>query len=210
MKVSTGLAAVSVVVASVEAFGVIQTKRSVMEMKRRGGGSFRNVGSSSGGKVGASSSTPMSSGSSGGNWFPVSGIKSMKSLNLEEGKVQLVDTNVKAIVDGATNPTGAISVVQSGGKTFAASVGCSCCKIPLNKAKVLEPNEETDGADPRLACDFCGATYNIRTGKRVKAAGSGGLLGGVVKGLFSKSDEEPLKVYALGEKNGKVFINLGL
>jgi hypothetical protein len=35
-------------------------------------------------------------------------------------------------------------------------------------------------------------------------------MGGIVKGLFSKADDNPLPVYELGEsKQGKVVINLG-
>jgi hypothetical protein len=43
----------------------------------------------------------------------------------------------------------------------------------------------------------------------VTSAGGGGIMSGIVKGLFSKSEVPPLPVYALGEKNGKVLINLG-
>jgi nitrite reductase/ring-hydroxylating ferredoxin subunit len=72
----------------------------------------------------------------------------------------------------------------------------------LTKAKVLDANEES-GADARLQCDFCGATYNLRNGVPVEKEG-GKLLGF----LFSKGEKETLPVYGLGEKKGKVFINV--
>merc|ERR1711906_94918 len=51
------------------------------------------------------------------------------------------------------------------------------------------------GADPRLACDFCGSTYNMRTGAPVKKE-KGKMLGF----LFSKSEDKTLPVYGLGEQ----------
>lgn len=110
-------------------------------------------------------------------------------------------------MNGATNPTGAVSVVNYEEKTYCFASSCSCCQIPLSKAKVLPPSEET-GTAPRLSCDFCKATYNVRTGERVENAEKPGLLGGVVTGLFSKSDKKPLPIYDLGEKSGQVLINL--
>lgn len=142
------------------------------------------------------------------NWVPVQGITSMSALPQEENVVKLVDTMADSLVNGATNPTGAVSIINYKGKTYCFASSCACCQIPLTKAKVLPPNEETGGAIPRLACDFCKATYNIRTGERVKNAEGGGLLGGVVSGLFSKKDKDPLPIYDLGEKNGQVVINL--
>ena len=87
-------------------------------------------------------------------------------------------------------------------KTYCFSSACGSCKIPLTKAKVLEPTEAT-GEDARLQCDFCGATYNLRTGSPVEKE-SGKLFGF----LFSKSDTVSLPVYGLGEQGGKVFINV--
>lgn len=72
----------------------------------------------------------------------------------------------------------------------------------MTKAKVLDPNGETNGDDARIQCDFCGATYNLKTGEPVQKEG-GKLLGF----LFSKSDDVSLPVYGLGEQGGKVFIN---
>jgi nitrite reductase/ring-hydroxylating ferredoxin subunit len=142
------------------------------------------------------------------NWVPVQGITSMSDLPKEENTVKLVDTMAQQLINGATNPTGAVSIINYEGKTYCFASSCACCQIPLTKAKVLPPNEETGGTVPRLSCDFCKATYNIRTGERVQNAESGGLMGGVVAGLFSKKNKDPLAIYDLGEKNGQVLINL--
>eukprot|EP00566_Odontella_aurita_P026522 CAMPEP_0113552820 /NCGR_PEP_ID=MMETSP0015_2-20120614/15274_1 /TAXON_ID=2838 /ORGANISM="Odontella" /LENGTH=180 /DNA_ID=CAMNT_0000453829 /DNA_START=248 /DNA_END=793 /DNA_ORIENTATION=- /assembly_acc=CAM_ASM_000160 len=142
------------------------------------------------------------------NWVPVSGISSMGDLPQEENKVKFVDTEADQLIDGAVNPTGAVSVVTYEGKTYCFASSCSSCKIPLTKAKVLPPNEETGGSDPRISCDFCSATYNVRTGERVEDVGGSGLLGGLVKGLMSAKDKEALPTYDLGERDGKVLINL--
>mmetsp|Transcript_9512 Transcript_9512/g.19719 ORF Transcript_9512/g.19719 Transcript_9512/m.19719 type:complete len:249 (+) Transcript_9512:15-761(+) len=138
-----------------------------------------------------------------GKWSPVSGLPSLKALPQEEGVVKLVDTLVPALINKQTNPTGAVSIVNYMGTTYCFSSSCSSCKIPVTQARVLPPNEETGNKDPRLQCDFCGATYNLRTGEPVKKEG-GKLLGF----LFSKSENVPLPVYALGEQGGKVFINV--
>merc|ERR1712176_102056 len=140
------------------------------------------------------------------NRTPVQGIKSIKDLPTEEGKVKLFETMANPFMNAQTNPNGAIAVVKYGKATYCMGVNCSACQIPLNKAEILEPNEETD-KDPRLACTFCRATFNLKTGERVNSAESGGLMGGIMSGLFSKSDEKPQPVYALGEKNGQVYIN---
>lgn len=137
-----------------------------------------------------------------GKWSPVSGLPSLKSLPQEQSAVKLVDTLVPSLINKQTNPTGAVSVVNYGETTYCFSAGCASCKVPLTKAKVLDPNEETV-KDARLQCDFCGATYNLRTGAPVAREG-GKLLGF----LFSKQETETLPVYALGEQGGKVFINV--
>mmetsp|Transcript_18348 Transcript_18348/g.25883 ORF Transcript_18348/g.25883 Transcript_18348/m.25883 type:complete len:216 (-) Transcript_18348:123-770(-) len=187
------------------------TRRSVMTMKR-GRGSFKKE---AGGGGSASNVKPMAGGLSSdataaapkGRWVPVQGIKSMKELPQEEGSVQLVDTMADVLVNGATNPTGAVAVVKYEGSTYCFSSSCSKCKIPLTKAKVLPGNDET-GNVPRLQCDFCQAAYNIRTGEPVASEGGGGLFSGVAKAVFSSQDAVPLPTYSLGEQNGKVLINL--
>jgi len=106
------------------------------------------------------------------------------------------------LINKQTNPTGAVSIVNYKDKTYCFSSACASCKIPLTKGKVLDATEDT-GDDARLQCDFCGATYNLRTGSPVQKEG-GKLLGF----LFSKGDTVQLPVYGLGEQGGKVFINV--
>lgn len=161
-----------------------------------GGGSNKlNKPKSVGGSVEREASGPK------GNWAQTS-IPSIKSLPKEKNEVKLVDTQVPSLINKQTNPTGAVSIVNYDDKTYCFSSSCASCKIPLTKAKVLDPTDET-GSDARLQCDFCGATYNLRTGSPVQKEG-GKLLGF----LFSKSEDVPLPVYGLGEQGGKVFINV--
>lgn len=134
-------------------------------------------------------------------WVPTT-ITSIKSLPQETNVVQMVETGVPALVNKGTNPTGAVAIVNRDGATYCFASACAACKIPMTKAQVLEPTEET-GTDARLACDFCGSTYNLRSGKPV-AKEKGKLFGF----LFSKSGEESMPVYGLGEQKGKVFINI--
>jgi len=142
------------------------------------------------------------------NWVPVAGLSSMGDLPQGENSVQLVETKAQQLMNAQVNPNGAVSVVNYEGKTYCFSSSCPSCKIPLTKGKVFEPNEET-GDEPRLSCGFCSATFNIRTGEKVSdAEGTGGLLGGIVKGLMGAKPTESLPTYDLGEKNGKVLINL--
>lgn len=180
-----------------------------MTMKRqRGRGSFQKEIGGGGNKNVQSMSGGGDDSSSAKRWVPVSGLQSTDDLPSIEGKVALVDTMAPKLVDSVTNPTGTVAVVKYGPNTYCTSISCASCKIPMTKARVLEPNEETNG-DPRMACDFCSATYNLRTGQRVTSVAKGGLMGGIVKGLFSKQDDNPLPVYELGESKGKVVINLG-
>jgi len=146
-------------------------------------------------------SEPARASTAKANWAQTS-IPSIGSLPKEKDSVQLVETNVASLMDKGTNPTGAVSIVNHADKTYCFSSSCASCKIPLAKAAVLDGNDET-GDDARLQCDFCGATYNLRTGAPVKKEG-GKMLGF----LFSKSENVPLPVYPLGEQGGKVFINV--
>jgi nitrite reductase/ring-hydroxylating ferredoxin subunit len=151
--------------------------------------------------IGGSDSASDSESKPKSNWVQTS-IASIKSLPSEKNVVKLVDTNVPSLINKQTNPTGAVSIVNYNDKTYCFSSVCASCQIPLTKAKVLEPNEETNN-EARLQCDFCGATYNLRTGSPVTKEG-GKLLGF----LFSKSESKELPVYGLGEQGGKVFINV--
>jgi nitrite reductase/ring-hydroxylating ferredoxin subunit len=134
---------------------------------------------------------------------------SVKNLPQEEGVVGLVDTKAFLLVDKGTNPTGAVSVMKYGPETFCFSVSCPSCKIPLTKAKPLPPNEETNNKAPRLACDFCKATFNLKTGEQVMAQAGRGIFGGLAKAVLSaQNDQSPLPVYKLAEKNGKILFNM--
>jgi nitrite reductase/ring-hydroxylating ferredoxin subunit len=139
------------------------------------------------------------------NWIATS-IPSLGALPKDTNTVKVVDTMVPALTDKNTNPTGAVSIVNYKGDsdtiTYCFSVSCASCKIPLTKAKVLPPKESNDA---RLACDFCGATYNLRSGVQVEKEG-GKLLGFLFNN--QSNNEAKLPVYALGEKGGKVFISM--
>lgn len=196
-------------VSSSDAFATrqLQPQRAAVSImaKRRGGlkkemgaGNSANVQSMSGGT------------DSGARWVPVTGVASVADLpTQEEGKVGILETGAPALIDKAANPMGAVAVVRYGPNTYCTSISCASCKIPMTKARVLEPLPEETGKDPRIACDFCSATYNLRTGERVTTVPKGGIMGGIVKGLFSAQDENPLPVYELGESKGKVVINVG-
>ena len=49
----------------------------------------------------------------------------------------------------------------------------------MTKATILGPSNDVDAeggggsVDDRIQCDFCGATYNLRTGQSVKEEGGG-------------------------------------
>ena len=202
MKRSIAIA--SLIISSTAAFAPVSypsssCSSSALPMARRGKGLSGVSGSNKLSKPktmeGSGSSAPTS------NWAQTS-IPSIKSLPQDKNKVEVIETDVFSLIDKGTNPKGAVSIVNYEDKTYCFSSSCASCKIPLTKAKVLEPNEES-GDDARLQCDFCGATYNLKTGEPVQKEG-GKLLGF----LFSKSDDVPLPVYGLGEQGGKVFINV--
>jgi len=192
-------------------------RTSLMMAKGRKGSLRQNVDGSNksgGGKPLGGGGKPLGDGgraASGkkANWLPVKGIESAGDLPTEEegNKIKVVDTYADVLMDRGTNPNGAVCILAYGGKTYCCAVNCATCKIPLNKATLYEPNDETNG-DPRLCCDFCKTTYNLRSGARVENAESTGIVGGIVKGLFSTSTKAPLQTYELGEKNGQILINL--
>jgi nitrite reductase/ring-hydroxylating ferredoxin subunit len=158
--------------------------------------------------IGGTSDASNKSSSSNNSWIQTS-IPSIDSLPQEQNMVKVIDTNVPKLIDKNTNPTGAVSIVNIDKQTYCFSSSCAGCKIPLPKAEILSPNDETNGVDPRLRCDFCGATYNLRTGVRLtKKDGSEGWK--PLGFLFGNANGEnnPLPVYALGERGGKVYINV--
>jgi nitrite reductase/ring-hydroxylating ferredoxin subunit len=78
----------------------------------------------------------------------------------------------------------------------------------MTKAYPLPPNEETNNAAPRVACDFCQSTYNLQTGRRVASQKTKGIFGGLAKAVLGSQESGPLNVYQLGEKNGKVMFSM--
>eukprot|EP00534_Pseudo-nitzschia_fraudulenta_P004956 CAMPEP_0201123412 /NCGR_PEP_ID=MMETSP0850-20130426/6775_1 /ASSEMBLY_ACC=CAM_ASM_000622 /TAXON_ID=183588 /ORGANISM="Pseudo-nitzschia fraudulenta, Strain WWA7" /LENGTH=187 /DNA_ID=CAMNT_0047390303 /DNA_START=221 /DNA_END=784 /DNA_ORIENTATION=- len=182
----------------------ITTKRSAMSMRRgRGSGLKRELDDS-----GSSSSFTggMGSSSTGTNWLNTK--KSVKELPTEEGEVKLIETGAFLLVNKQTNPGGAASTVKYDGETYCFEANCPQCKVPMSKAKVLPPNEETDGKAPRVSCDLCKSTYNLKTGEKLEAAESTGLFGGLAKAVLSSQDTGNLDTYQLGEKNGKIMFTM--
>lgn len=82
----------------------------------------------------------------------------------------------------------------------------------MTKAKALPPNEETQRTNnaPRVACDFCQSTYNLKSGERLESQqGNGGLFGGIAKAVLgANKDSGPLNIYQLGEKNDKIMFSM--
>ena len=216
MKTSFLLLSVLSLASSAGAFSTLgtPTRRSTMTMKRAGGGRGmkKNVAgnTSSGGMGSASASGSVdTAGFSSTKWIqtPVSKNELGKA---QEGKVTLIDTNVPKLKDGLTNPTGAVSVAKQNGETFCFSSSCPSCKIPLTKAKILGPTSSR--ASPAVACDFCKSAYDLKTGKKIEVSpeeAGGGMFAGLAQGLFkAQGNNDPLKMYQLGEKGGKLLISL--
>jgi nitrite reductase/ring-hydroxylating ferredoxin subunit len=78
----------------------------------------------------------------------------------------------------------------------------------MTKAYPLPPNEETKNQAPRVACDFCQSTYNLKTGQKVTPQQPKGIFGGLAKAVLGAQESGPLMTYQLGEKNGKIMFNL--
>lgn len=150
MKVATIIVTLSWMLFAADAYMPlgVTTRRSTMTMKR-GRGSFKK-------EIGGSGSGSNSGGASAGmgptrNW--VNTNQKVDVLPKEEGKVTLLETGAFLLKDAATNPNGAVGVTKYGREMHCFDSACPQCKIPLTKAKVLPPNEETASA-PRLSCDF--------------------------------------------------------
>jgi nitrite reductase/ring-hydroxylating ferredoxin subunit len=206
-----------------------------MTMKRGRGSFKKEIDSSSDSRSSSSSSSSSSNGSgmglgSGGagmgssfargsgtkassstttnrNWVLIPN-SSIKDLPTQDGQVQLLDTKYKPLVDDGTNPTGAVSTLRYGEDIYCFSSSCPTCKIPLTKAKALPPNDETGNKSPRLSCDFCKATFNLKTGQKVKSVSGSGILGNIAKTVLSANESGPLPVYQLGDKNGQLVISI--
>ena len=204
---------INVLAWSTVSFNTFQTKRCTLEMKRGRGSLGKEVGgtgipSSNGNNLSSKRGLGPSTSTSGGpviNWIPITA--STKELPTEDNTVGIIDTNLPTMKVANTNPTGAVSVLKYKDTTYCFAINCPSCQIPLTKAKVIEP--KSDSNDPRLVCDFCKATYNIKTGAKLESAVENpGILGGIAKSLFSAKNSGNLKTYALGERNGKLLIAL--
>jgi nitrite reductase/ring-hydroxylating ferredoxin subunit len=201
---------------SISSVRTFQLKRCTLEMKR-GRGSF---GSEIEGSNGLSSSGITSNQRRGLgqqqtsgpiiNWIPIS--VSAKQLPTEPNTVGIIDTNLPTMKVANTNPTGAVSVLKYNDETYCFAVNCPSCQIPLTKATAIEPiRNDNDGTTtgPRLVCDLCKATYDLKTGTKLQSAvANPGFFGSIVKTLFSAKDSGNLKTYKLGERNGKLLIAL--
>jgi nitrite reductase/ring-hydroxylating ferredoxin subunit len=79
----------------------------------------------------------------------------------------------------------------------------------LTKAKPLPANEETQNSAPRVVCDFCKSTYNLKTGAKLESQQGGGIFGGIAKAVLGAQSSSPLKIYQLGEgKNNKIMFSM--
>ena len=78
----------------------------------------------------------------------------------------------------------------------------------MTKAKVLPPNDETENKAPRVTCDLCKSTYNLKTGAKLEAIESAGIFGGIAKAVLGSKDTGSLATYELGEKNGKIMFTM--
>ena len=201
MKLSTVLVLISAYVANAYSPMGMPTTRSAMTMKRGRGSFQKEIGGGNGGGMSSRGSTRSAGPIK--NWITVP-KSSKKDLPKKEGQVSLLNTQAFLLVDKNTNPTGAVSVAKYEGQTYCFSASCPSCKIPMTKAKCLPASEET-GTAPRVSCDFCKATFNLKTGEQVESTESSGFLGGIAKAVLSAQDSTPLPVYSLAEKDGKIL-----
>lgn len=170
------------------------------------------------GSDGTAGSSATSGGSSNANWraLPVSVSNPASALPSEMDKVALLETQLPALTNPATNPSGAVAVVRHGGKTYCFDSACPSCKIPLTKAKVTEQPSSSSSDSPKpkvvLSCDFCTASYDLASGARVekpsKESGGGGLFSGIVSNIMSADPRSagPLRLFKLNQQGGKLMI----
>lgn len=175
-------------------------KRSTSLSMKRGRGSLKR-------EINDSSSSSSSSGGGGAiNWLNTN--ESVKELPSKDGEVTLIETGAFLVVNKQTNPKGAVSAMKYGGQIYCFEANCPQCKIPMAKAKGLPPNDETKNKVPRVACDFCKSTYNLKTGEILKAEETSGFFGGIAKSVLGAQESAPLTTYQLGEKNGKIMFTM--
>ena len=191
--------------------GAFGTRRSTMTMKRAGGSGKKlkqALETSKKGGMGSSSASSSSAGFSR-NWISMP-TENWNLSKLKEDKVELFDTNLVTLKDSMTNPTGAVSVLKHKGQTFCFGSSCPSCKIPLSGAKVLPVTSSRPS--PLLACNFCKSAFDLKTGQKSQVSAEeagGGLFAGLAQSVFKASNNnDPLKTYQLGEKDGKILIAL--
>lgn len=191
--------------------GGFVTRRSTMTMKRGGstGKKLKQALADKGGMSSSSSSSTASAGSAK-NWVSMP-TENWNLSKLKEGKVELYDTNLQTLKDSMTNPNGAVSVLKHNGQTFCFESSCPSCKIPLTGAKVVPASSSQPS--PALSCNFCKSSYDLKTGEKTELSaeetGGGGLFSGLAQTLFkASSNDDPLKTYQLGEKDGQILIAL--
>jgi len=134
--------------------------------------------------------------------------KSVKELPTEEGEIKLIETGAFLLVNKQTNPGGAAATVKYGGEMYCFDANCPQCKIPLTKSKILAPNDETKNKAPRISCDLCKYTYNLKSGEQLDAAEATGLFGGIAKSILGSQEGGDLSTYELGEKNGRIMFTM--
>mmetsp|Transcript_22023 Transcript_22023/g.52417 ORF Transcript_22023/g.52417 Transcript_22023/m.52417 type:complete len:218 (-) Transcript_22023:118-771(-) len=188
----------------------ITTKRSAISMRRgRGSGLKKELNDDSPRSPSSSSSSftgGMGKSPSGTSWLDTK--KSVKELPTEDGEIKLIETGAFLLVNKQTNPGGAAATAKYGGEMFCFDANCPQCKVPLSKSKILPPNDETKNKAPRIACDLCKYTYNIKTGEQLEAEESTGFLGGIAKSILGSQEGGDLPTYQLGEKNGRIMFTM--
>lgn len=150
MKLATIIVTISWMLLAADAFMPmgITTRRSAMTMKRGRGSLKKEINGSGDNSSGGGAAAGMGPSR---NWIDTN--KKVDVLPKTEGEVTLLETGAFLLKDAATNPNGAVSVAKYGGETHCFDSACPQCKVPLSKAAVLAPSEET-GSAPRLSCDL--------------------------------------------------------
>jgi nitrite reductase/ring-hydroxylating ferredoxin subunit len=191
--------------------GITYSTTALFLAKKRGMRLDRDLLGSDG--PGGSSTT--SGGSSNANWraLPASVSNPASALPSEMDRVALLETQLPALTNPATNPAGAVAVVRHGGKTYCFDSACPSCKIPLTKAKVTDQPSSSDSQKPKvvLSCDFCTASYDLASGARVEKPSKdsgGGLFSGIVSNIISADPRSagPLRLFKLSQQGGKLMI----
>lgn len=176
-------------------------KASTKKIPKQGG-----FGDSSASSSSASSARQVASST---NWIAIPATTADVE-NVKEGKVQLIDTMADSLMDSLTNPTGAVSIAKYSGDIYCFSSSCPSCKIPMSGAKVLPVTPSRSA--PLIACTFCKNAYDLKSGKKTEVSpeeAGGGLFAGLAKSIFkSTGNGDPLPRYQLGEKDGKLLINV--